>query len=345
LIVWISWVDDCLCAGNKAGVQLAKEAFKDHFEVDDVGPLEEYVGCKIEFDDSRDSMKLTQPILIQSLHDEYEISEKGQVPTTPAVPGEILQPIEESAKIGPHEQFLYRSCVGKMIHLMKWSRPDICNAVRELSRFMTAACAAQVKSLHRCMRYCINTPKRGLTLRPDAKWDGNRDFEFTIEGFSDANYAAHVEGRRSVTGYAVFLNGAPIREKSRMQNCVTLSVTEAELVAATECTQDMIRAKNVIESMELRVKLPMILRVDNRGAVDLVNNWSVGGRTRHVDVHYWYLRDLKEQGIVNVEWIGTEYQTADLFTKNLRKPIFVQHIRAFVTDDDDDMSRSTREGC
>ena len=64
-----------------------------------------------------------------------------------------------------------------------------------------------------------------------------------------------------------------------MQNCTMLSVTEAEVVAGVECAQQMLFEKNVIESMGLKVKLPMILWMDNKGAVDLFNNWSVTGRT------------------------------------------------------------------
>ena len=50
LVVWLCWVDDGLCTGNDSGVRETKEQFKKHFEVDDVGPLEEYMGCKIDYD-------------------------------------------------------------------------------------------------------------------------------------------------------------------------------------------------------------------------------------------------------------------------------------------------------
>jgi hypothetical protein len=66
---------------------------------------------------------------------------------------------------------------------------------------------------------------------------------------------------------------------------VALSVTEAELFAAGIMTaQDMIFIMRIIESMGLLVGLPMLLEVDNKGAKDLVNNWSVGGRLIHVEV-------------------------------------------------------------
>ena len=106
---------------------------------------------------------------------------------------------------------------------------------------------------------------------------------------------------------------------------MTLSVTEAELVAATNCVQDMLYIRKIIESIGLKVKLPMILHVDNKGAKDLMNNWSVGGRTRHVEVRYHFLRELKEQNIVRIKWISTHANCADLFTKNLTGPVFTKH--------------------
>jgi hypothetical protein len=68
--------------------------------------------------------------------------------------------------------------------------------------------------------------------------------------------------------------------EGHMQSCaVTLSVTEAELVSGTQCTQDMLFIMHVLESMGLKVKKPMILQMDNKGTFDLAHNWSIGGCT------------------------------------------------------------------
>ena len=66
----------------------------------------------------------------------------------------------------------------------------------------------------------------------------------------------------------------------------------------------------------------MLLEMDNKGVVDLANNWSVGGRTRHVDVQYYFFRELKEENVIISEWIGTENNHSDLFTKNLARNLF-----------------------
>ena len=74
--------------------------------------------------------------------------------------------------------------------------------------------------------------------------------------------------------------------------------------------------------------------VDNKGAVDLANNWSIGGRTIHVEVRQYFLRQLKEQGIVQVKWISGKKNTSDLFTKNLPGPPFHEHTETYCGEDE-----------
>lgn len=82
--------------------------------------------------------------------------------------------------------------------------------------------------------------------------------------------------------------------------------------------------------MGLKVELPMILEVDNKGAVDLANNWSAGGRTKHMHVRFLWLRELKEQGLLKVIWLSGAENSADLFTKNLPVADFKKHRKTFV---------------
>jgi hypothetical protein len=80
------------------------------------------------------------------------------------------------------DQKRYQSGVGKLLHMMRWSRPDTLNSVRELSRFMQSAMSAHMKAMHRVMKCCVGTPNRGMYLKPNATWDGSADFEFIING-------------------------------------------------------------------------------------------------------------------------------------------------------------------
>ena len=107
-----------------------------------------------------------------------------------------------------------------------------------------------------------------------------------------------------------------------MMPVIALSVTEAELYAAIMCVQDMLYAMRILNSMGLEVELPMVLEVDNKGAVDICNSWTVGGRTRHVEVKMYFLRELKEQGLVKVIWKSGAEICADIYTQNLPGPLF-----------------------
>jgi hypothetical protein len=102
------------------------------FECDDVGPMEEYVGNKIEMREQR--MKLTQPVLLQSFADEFGVKVSRE--NLPAKPGQILLKGDKKDVLGAEAQMKYRSGVGKLRYLTPWSRPDILNAVREVSRYL-----------------------------------------------------------------------------------------------------------------------------------------------------------------------------------------------------------------
>ena len=122
--------------------------------------------------------------------------------------------------------------------------------------------------------------------------------------------------------------------QSMMMPNVAISVTESELFSATKCAQNMLFEKKGIESMALKVKTPMKLFVDNRGEYDLLNSWKVGGRTRHIEVKQYFIRELKERGLIEVVWIPTDQMTADIFTKNLPKNLFEKHASVFVGVDE-----------
>ncbi len=84
----------------------------------------------------------------------------------------------------------------------------------------------------------------------------------------------------------------------------------------------MMYQKNTLESIGLKVELPMILEMDNKGAVNLVNSFSVGGCTQHIDIKHCFLQELKEAKVLVVKWIPGLENEADIFTKKLDGPLF-----------------------
>ena len=121
--------------------------------------------------------------------------------------------------------------------MTRWSRPEIQNDVRELSRYGSAPNKVNIKALHRCMNYCVSIPQRGWYLKPMRTWDGiDKDFEFKVGGKSDSDYAKRLITRLSASDYSSMLEGVPVTIQSSMQKTVILSVTEAEAIAAVQCS-------------------------------------------------------------------------------------------------------------
>ena len=86
--------------------------------------------------------------------------------------------------------------------------------------------------------------------------------------------------------------------------------------------------------MKSKVKLPMKLETDNKGAVDVANNWKAGGNTRHhMDVRLCFLRDSKEDDVVATSWTSNVNMSSDIFTKNVGGPDFRKHSAACVSDE------------
>ena len=199
---------------------------------------------------------------------------------------------------------------------------------------MTQATEDSYKLMQRVMKHCTETPKRGLLLAPTGSWSGKGDEELIIKGMSDTTYASDYDTRRSVMGRTTFLNDAPVIMKSNMRRIADLSVTESELGGATETAQDMLHVMRILESMGFKIKKPMLLIMDNKGAKDLINNWSVGGRTRHIEVRQFFLRELKEAGIIHCVWTAGTGMCSDLFTKNLPRQVYEKHAKVYVGEDE-----------
>jgi hypothetical protein len=145
-LLCLSLVDDILLAGTKEAVSKAKNDLNKHFALDEQGKLRKYVGCKIERSMNERWMKLTQPVMIQSFMEEFDLPDV--TPFLPATPGEVLT-TEDGDPVGIKEAAIHRKGTGKVLHMMKWSRHDILNRVREVSRFMSNPTNAHLQRLYR----------------------------------------------------------------------------------------------------------------------------------------------------------------------------------------------------
>jgi hypothetical protein len=106
----------------------AKRDIMSHVDCEDGGEMKEFVGCKIDHDRSKRALKYTQPVLLESLIDEFSIAKEKDAPTTPGIPLKTLQ-LGNATQVTGERRKYYRSGVGKLLHLRRCSRPDIANAL------------------------------------------------------------------------------------------------------------------------------------------------------------------------------------------------------------------------
>jgi hypothetical protein len=232
--------------------------------------------------------------------------------------------------IPPNEQTIYRSGVGMLMYLVKHSRPDLSNAVRELTKILDVAAPAHWKALIHVVKYVLDTKLLALKLQPKFKLDKS----FILEGFSDSEFAGDRETRASVYGFITFFCGAPISWKSKSNKSVTLSSTEAEYYASSETAKELMFIKNIIAGMRLEdnIKLLMSLRVDNPCAIYLANNQTTGQRTKHIDIRTHFVRNMINDGLVKTVFVKSEENAADIFTKNVSEKLFNTHINKYMID-------------
>jgi hypothetical protein len=121
-------VDDCFITGPQDELLEFEKEMIQKLDCDDGGELKEFVGCKIDYDRTRKTLQFTQPVLLQSFTDEFAIAE-SEMPKTPGVPLKTLQ-FGHKTQVEKKRNAYYRSGTGKLMHLRRWSRPEIANTLR-----------------------------------------------------------------------------------------------------------------------------------------------------------------------------------------------------------------------
>jgi hypothetical protein len=150
---------------------------------------------------------------------------------------------------------------------------------------------------------------------------------FTLEGISDSEYAGDTDTRISVYGYIIYFCGAPIAWKSKFGKSVTLPSTEAEYFALSEVAKEVIFVKQEVDAMGFKIKFPIMIKVDNVGAIYLANNYTTSQRTKHIDIRQHFVREFIEDGILKVIFAKSEDNDADIFTKNTTEELFHKHAK------------------
>jgi hypothetical protein len=143
--------------------------------------------------------------------------------------------------------------------------------------------------------------------------------EWDLVSYSDSDWAGNPENRISVSSFIIYLLGVPICWRSKGQKGVTLSSSEGEYVAMSEAVKEIRFIYFLLKGMGVDVKLPIIVRCENVGAIFMAENSSSGIRTRHIDTRYHFVREHVEDGMIKIVIVKSSINDANMFTKMLEK--------------------------
>ena len=143
-----------------------------------------------------------------------------------------------------------------------------------------------------------------------------------LQGYSDADWAGDITSRKSTSGYLFQLGGGIISWRSKRQNIVAVSSTEAEYIALTLASQEAIWLRRLLSSIGFKQSIAASLHEDNQGALELPRNPIHHAHTKHIDIKYHFIREAVESQEVEHIYCQTNLMIADIFTKGLAKQRF-----------------------
>ena len=139
--------------------------------------------------------------------------------------------------------------------------------------------------------------------------------------YIDSDWAGDKESRISIIGYILYFVGAPIAWRSKSQRNATLSSSEAEYVALSDCVRDIRFVMHLLTELGIKYHIPVLVNIDNVGAMFMVENINSSARIRHIDVQLKFVSEFVEKGEITAIFVRSEDNDADTFIRNTKAEI------------------------
>ncbi|GJY88270.1 retrovirus-related pol polyprotein from transposon TNT 1-94 [Tanacetum coccineum] len=207
----------------------------------------------------------------------------------------------------PVDQTQYRSMIGSLMYLTA-SRPDLVFAVCMCARYQSKPTKKHLEAVKRVFRYLQGSINMGLWYP--------KDTAMALTAYADADHAGCQDTRRSTSGSAQFLGDKLVSWSSKKQTSTSISSTEAEYIAMSGCCAQILWMRSQLSDYGFAYNhIP--LYCDNKSAIALCCNNVQHSRSKHIDIRHHFIREQVEKGVVELYFVRTKYQLADIFTKAL----------------------------
>jgi hypothetical protein len=330
-ILVIIYVDDIFGCGNDIdGIEKLKEFIGINFNYTNLGEIGLYLGMRVERAPTQ--TVLHQQAYIQEIVTEFGLDNAKHEKYPYAADLKLDQNLNTDI-ICPDRLQRYQSLIGKLLYLIQCSRLDIAFVVTQLSRYTRDPSDYHMKAALHVLRYLRSTSQLGL-IYYTAK---NPDIiEPVLVGLTDSDYANDRDSKSISGGIAQLINAPENTEEdvingntlifqSSKQDCVTLSTTEAEYVAANKAAKSLMWMRNLLIEIGFPQPAPTVLFGDNVASIFMTEAEHHSQRSRHVEQRFnWIKMVVEDKKLVMHHRLGTTL-TADFLTKNLTGTLFYKH--------------------
>ncbi|KAL5819990.1 hypothetical protein ACOSQ4_023832 [Xanthoceras sorbifolium] len=309
-IILLLYVDDMLVAGSDMQeIMNLKRELSKQFAMKDLGAAKQILGMRIKRDTKSGTLLLSQAEYIKKVLSRFNMQDAKPVSTPLGIHFRLSK--EQSPKTEEERTHMakvpYASAIGSLMYAMVCTRPDIAQAVGAVSRYMNNPGKIHWEAVKWILRYLRGTTNKTLCFKGG---------DTTLTGYVDADLAGNVDIRKSTTGYVYTLGGTAVSWVSQLQKIVALSTTEAEYVAVTEASKEMVWLQSFLEELGKKQE-DNVLYCDSQSAIHLAKNPSFHSRTKHIQLRYHFIRSLLEDGILKLEKISGAQNPADMLTKTV----------------------------
>jgi hypothetical protein len=319
VILITAHIDDFIIAcADRTVLDEFRTALLQRFEGTYEGEVHTYLGCEIMRELEAGKTLLSQKHYAEDVLRTYDYWDC--IPAlTPMTPGSRLT--KEQCDPNPEPAFhrRYRGIVGSLGYLVNMTRPDLAWSYSELSKYVQNPGKAHMDAAHHVLRYLRGTYDQAIVYeRIDVLAN-------TLWGWVDSDWAADLDSRRSHTGYILMMSGGAVSWKSRRQDCVSLSTSEAEYVAASQCGQEVVYLREILNDFGFPPTGPTRVYEDNLACVAMSENPVRRKYSRHIDIRRYFVRDLVSMQVLKLVPLRTNLMVADALTKSLPAPAHAKH--------------------